>query len=520
MKKNYLFSALAASLMLFASCSQEEIISTVGDEPTGGQLVTISASLPQEAATRAMATVTNYKARCIMQLVDASGVAISDERYVEEVQGDQVTFEFTAPEQDYQCVFWADYVQEGAATLDTDYFYNTTALPAVTLGTLNKNVMFGTEAADAFCGVITEPTTGLSIELKRPLAKVNIGSDAPENYTGYDQVAVGKMQIPNNYNILTKTTDVATTQEIRLETTAMIDAEAGDWTYFFVFAPVDRTDYTFDIPVTITDAAGSLDVKKATVSVVPVDDNVESNINFTPEGGSGEEPGPEPGNDMQINVSFDDEYEDPNALTVGDYIDATGAKTDASSAVAVVFALAEGVTDNSNYGEGKTVAAYAIALENASNRTTLYARDGSWDADLSTLTPTNDVENDFSGYAFTDGLITSIEAQSGQILPSYNTWLGEHPTSGNLSSWYIPTYDQLTAALSSVDAKLAAALYALRSNGTYILTSSVVNETTIDGVLYTPSSETEGTAKLQPLETSANTSQTIVPVVTIFEAAE
>ena len=116
MKKNYLFSALAASLMLFASCSQEEIISTVGDEPTGGQLVRISASLPQEAATRAMATVTNYKARCIMQLVDASGVAISDERYVEEVQGDQVTFEFTAPDQAYQCVFWADYIQENAAT--------------------------------------------------------------------------------------------------------------------------------------------------------------------------------------------------------------------------------------------------------------------------------------------------------------------------------------------------------------------------------------------------------------------
>lgn len=519
MKKNFLYSMMAVFAMSFASCSQEEIVSTAtGDEPTAGQLVRISASLPQEAASRGMTTVTDYKARCIMQLVDASGVAIEGQRYVEEVTGDQVTFEFTAPGQDYQCVFWADYIQESAPSMETDYFYTTTALPAVTLGKLNKNVMFGTEAADAFCGVITDPSNGLNITLKRPLAKVNIGSNTPENYAGYDQVTVGRMQIPNNYNILTKTTDVATTQEIRLDATSMINADAGEWTYFFVFAPVDQTNYTFDIPVTITDAAGSLEGKSATVSIVPVDDNVESNINFTPEGGSGEEPEPEPGNDMQINVSFDNEYEetaDPNALAVGDYIDATGAKvTDASSAVAIVFALANGVTDNSNY-EGKTVEGYAIALENASNRTYLKnGSSGTWD---SSLTATNDATNDYSGYTYSQALMASLEAQTeSSILTSYNTWLGEHTTSGNLSTWYIPTYDQATAALSSVDPALAAALQEVRANGTWVLTSSVnADGTSIKGVLYTPTNATTGTVKEATIGTDGQA--VIVPVVTIFE---
>lgn len=513
MKKNYLFSALAASLMLFASCSQEEIISTVGDQQEPGSLATISVNLPEEAATRAMPTVEGFTRRCILQLVDASGVAISDERYVEEVQGDQVTFEFTAPEQDYQCVFWADYVQEGAATLDTDYFYTTTALPAVTLGKLNKNVMFGTEAADAFCGVITEPSTGLSIELKRPLAKINIGSNAPANYAGYDQVAVGDMSIPNNYNILTKTTDVAQTQPIRLETTAMIDAEAGDWTYFFVFAPVDRTDYTFDIPVTITDAAGSLDVKKATVSVVPVDDNVESNINFTPEGGSGEEPEPEPGNDMQINVSFDDEYEDPNALTVGDYIDATGAKTDASSAVAVVFALpGEGITDDSNYGEGKAVKAYAVSRTLATSSRT-YA------SNYYSMNLAETATNSYAGYAFTQAINTARQEGTDyrQLDNFFNSNQAPTLSGDKISGWYIPSLAQLQAVANVDDETLTTTLQAGHTGDYSLATSSVVisseTEHRLQGVVVT-----QATGELGNDNTiQETTSFHILPVVTIFE---
>ncbi len=516
MKKNYLFSALAASLMLFASCSQEEIISTVGDEPTGGQLVRISASLPQEAATRAMATVTNYKARCIMQLVDASGVAISDERYVEEVQGDQVTFEFTAPDQAYQCVFWADYIQENAATLETDYFYTTTALPAVTLSSsLNKNVMFGSEAASAFCGVITDPANGLNIMLKRPVAKINIGSNAPENYTGYDQVRVDRMNIPNNYNILTKTTDVSQTQEIRLENTAMIDAAAGDWTYFFVFAPVTQTTYTFDIPVTITDAAGSLEAKSATVSVVPVDDNVESNINFTPEGGSGEDPDIDPDNDMQINVSFDGEYEDPNALKVGDYIDATGAKvTDASSAVAVVFALAEGKVDASTYGEGNTVEAYAVSLTKAAGRA--YLKDGSAGTWTPTLvsTATMDTESPYSGYQMSSDMLTAVGDYASNLFTAYNSWVSSSSIS-NTSGWYIPSYAQLQDILTLDNATLKEALNGAYGSTYFLISSSVNADLTIHGSTYDP---TEGVVQNANQNIDPTTHQGIIfPVVTIFE---
>ena len=513
MKKNYLFSTLAVGLMLFASCSQEEIISTAG-EPIGGELVTISATLPQEAATRAMSTVENYKARCILQLVDASGVAIEGERYVEEVTGETVTFEFTAPDQTYQCVLWADYVQASAPTLETDYFYQTTALPAVTLGTLNKNVMFGTEAADAFCGVIENPTSGTSIPLKRPLAKVNIGSNQPESYSGYTHVTVGRMNIPNNYNILTKQTAVNTTQEIRLDKTVMIDAEAGQWTYFFVFAPVDETEYTLNIPVAINNEAGSLENKTATVSVITVDDNMESNINFTPEGGSGEDPDPEPGNDMQINVSFDDEYEDPNALKIGDYINAAGEKVDAGAedAVAVVFALANGVTDDSNYGEGKVAEAYAVSLTFATASRT-YASNY-YSMNLATT-----ATGSYAGYAFTQAIDAARQDGTDyrQLDNFFNNNQAPVLSGDNVSGWYIPSLAQLQAVANITDATLTATLQGGHTVDYSLGTSSVVTYTStseqrLQGVVVTQTTGTLGNNNT----IQENTSFHILPVVTIF----
>lgn len=516
MKKNVLFSMMALFVMLFASCSQEEIVSTV-EKPTGGQLITISAALPKGANSRSMATVADYKARCILQLVDESGKAIEGQRYVEEVTGDNVTFEFTAPDQTYQCVFWADYVQASAAKLDTDYFYVTDALPAVTLGELNKNVMFGTEAADAFCEVIENPASGMNVILKRPLAKVNIGSDEPENYSEYTHVTVERFNIPNNYNILTKTSDVATTQEIRLEKTAMLDAEAGQWTYFFVFAPVDKAEYTLNIPVTINNEAGSLEDKSATVSVIPVDDNMESDINFTPEGGSGEEPEPEPGNDMQINVGFDNDYEepaDPNALNVGDYIDATGAKVaDASSAVAIVFALADGVTDDSEYGEGKVAEAYAVSLTFATSGRT-YA------TNYYSMNLASTAEGSYAGYAFTQAIDEARQDGTDyrQLDNFFNSNQAPALSGDKVSGWYIPSLAQLQAVANVSDATLTATLQGGHTGDYSLATSSVVtytatSEQRLQGVVVT-----QATGVLENNNTiQESTSFHILPVVTIFE---
>lgn len=521
MKKNYLFSALAASLMLFASCSQEEIISTAG-EPTGGELVTISAALPQDAATRAMATVENYKARCILQLVNASGTAIEGERYVKEVTGDNVTFEFTAPDQTYQCVLWADYIQSVAETLEKDYFYTTSALPSVTLGNLNKNVMFGTEAADAFCGVIENPADGVNITLKRPLAKVNIGSNTPANYEKYTHVSVGKMNVPNNYNILTKQTNVNTTQEIRLDKTAMIDAEAGQWTYFFVFAPVDRTEYTLSIPVTINNEAGSLEDKSATVSVIPVDDNKESNINFTPEGGSGEEPEPEPSDDMTINVGFDNEYEKP-AIEVGAYVNAAGKLVeDAAEAVAIVFDMATD-DDIANYNgdfPGKTIKAWAVALGDATQQ--------KWIDGVDAITVIDGVENPGSttaaeacikGYANTQAIqANGTTANPGATFPALEACVDWATTISetNTSGWYMPAIGQVKRLYDAIaSAEGTNALSTLEFTGV-ILSSSLYtnsNGTFSTGIQFTTTVENAGVIRNQNI----NNSYGARPIVTIFE---
>ena len=525
MKKNFLFSMMALVGMTFASCSQEEIVSTASNGQTG-ELITVSVNVPQVGvASRAMPEVEGHARRCILQLVGTDGAAIEDQRYVEAVTGETVSFTFTAPSDAYQCVFWADYLETADADVENakDYIYDTSALPAVGYTGLSHTVHFS-DAADAFCGVLANPTSGASITLKRPLTQIAIGTNTPSDYEGYTQVRVGNVGIPGGYNIFTQTVNTTTTKTTRLDLTTMEDAAAGQWTKLFVFASVDQTEYTFpeEFPLSVTISNGNADENKSqTLTSVNVDDNMISNINFTEQGG-GEEPGggDEPDDDMTINVSFGDKFDnepvDPNApLAVGDYVNANGEKVaTVEEAVAVIFSLSEGVTDNSNY-EGKTVKGYAIALENASNRT--YLKNGSagtWD---SSLTATNDATNDYSGYTYSQALMASLEAQAeSSILTSYNTWLGEHTTSGNLSTWYIPTYDQATAALSSVDPALAAALQEVRANGTWVLTSSVnADGTSIKGVLYTPTDATTGTVKEATIGTDGQA--VIVPVVTIFE---
>ena len=496
MKKNFLFSTLAACSLLFAACGQEDILS----DQESNKVVSINVAVPG-ATTRAMPEVADKTRRCIMQVVNAEGIAIEGEnmRQTVAVTGDNISFTFAEPKEEYQVVFWADYVTD----LEKDLIYNTTNLPAISYAQ-NKNNMF-TAAGDAFCGVVAKGET--SATLKRPFNKVNIRTENMELVKDYTHITIGNVSVPDAYNILTKTCG-DTPKGVRLEKTAMTDAANGEWVSLYVFAPVNTGAIELEFPITLSKGEEATEediIFKAKATNVPLDANNLANMNINKI----------PAKEITVKVEIDSEFNkpvDPNALAIGNLINAAGEKvTDAADAVAVVYALPEdGITDNSNYGEGKTVKAYAIALNHVGKgRKTA--------GDLSSFQLAVTAE-EFSGYAFTAALKEkNITAEQSALLGGFIANDGVIELTGqNLSSWYIPSKTQLEIALAHDNATLQANLKAGHTGNYYIASSSVVtgkeNTNTITGALY---NITDG--KVQKYEAmGANASAHIFPALTIF----
>lgn len=498
MKKNFLFSTLAACGLLFAACGQEDILS----DQEANKVVSINVAVPG-ATTRAMPDVADKTRRCIMQVVDAEGVAIGGEnmRQTVAVTGDNISFTFAEPEGEYKVVFWADYVGND---INSDAIYNTEKLPTISYKG-NKNNMF-TAAGDAFCGIVEKGET--SATLKRPFNKVNIGTENKEVFKEYTHIAIGNVSVPDAYNILTKTCG-DTPKGVRLEKTAMTDAANGEWVSLYVFAPVTSSSVELDFPITLSKGAETAEgdlTFNAKATNMPSDANNLANMNINKT----------PAKEITVKVEIDSEFTkpaDPNALAIGDLINAAGEKvTEATDAVAVVYALpGEGITDKSTYGEGKTVKAYAIALNHVGKgRKTA--------GDLSSFQLAVTAE-EFSGYAFTAALKEkNITAEQSALLGGFIANDGVIELTGqNLSSWYIPSKTQLEIALAHDNATLKANLKAGHTTNYYVASSSVVtgkeNTNTITAALYNITDE-----KVQKYEAmGATASAHIFPALTIFE---
>ena len=142
---------------------------------------------------------------------------------------------------------------------------------------------------------------------------------------------------------------------------------------------------------------------------------------------------------FDIEVGVDPDYE-ALEMKVGSYINAEGKVVrDAADAVGIVFKMeAIGSDVPANYPvalQGKTIAGYAVAIENvAAGRQVLN------NAAMSSLVTTDATVT--NGTQATETLLTGI----GEVafMTTYNSWVNEHPLDGeSLSSWYIPTVDQL-----------------------------------------------------------------------------
>lgn len=435
MKKNFLYSVMALFMCLFVACSQEEIISESGQ---GGKVVRMTVGVPGGATTRAIPSVEGSTLRCIMQVVDASNKAISGEgmRQVQEVNAEKITFTFTAPNTDYKCLFWADFVSD----VKTDNIYNTTNLANITYNKMDNSVF--SAAADAFCGFVADGTN--TIQLKRPFAKVSVTPNNASNFSDYNKLTVS-YDAPNGFNMVTRA--VGNTPQKVTFTNSEFNASNGAWFSGFIFAPANVNKLNSAITMKLEGASGS---KTLTIEAdrVPLTENYEINGKFdAAEGGSS----------TSVEVSFDDSFIDPNApvaMKIGDYINKDGSHSatyDAEKAIGIVFALG-GKTDDSEYGESKTIAGYAMGLT-STPRTSINIEEskGVYTA-LPELTNTSAntsapwIDGDYNGYAYTAAFTTMFNDYASPLLAAFETWKGKNEISSaatNLSTWYIPSSRQL-----------------------------------------------------------------------------
>lgn len=447
MKKNFLYSVMALFMCLFAACSQEEIISESGQ---GGKVVRMTVGVPGGSTTRAIPSVEGSKLRCIMQVVDKNNEAIEGEgmRQVQEVTAERITFTFTAPDTDYKCLFWADFV----SNVSTDNIYNTTNLANITYNKTDNSVF--SAAADAFCGLVANGTT--TIQLKRPFAKVSVTPNNASNFSDYNKLILS-YDAPSGFNMVTKA--VGNTPQKVTFTNSAFNASNGAWFSGFIFAPANVDKLNSAINMQLSGASGN---KTLTIDAgkVPLTENFEINGKFdAAEGGSS----------TSVEVSFDDQFDKPEvkAPKVGDFFYADGtcgtATTNAngSSPIGVVFHVedkASPLDDVANYSgisfaDGQ-IRGWVVALEQSAK--TVWSKAG---VDMPTKiagvgVASND-KGDYRGYA--NSLIIAQE-ENKAAYDKCTEWAVKPNSGVAATGWYLPAIGQLSVLkdnIATVNASLA-----------------------------------------------------------------
>lgn len=513
MKKNFIYSVMALFVMLLAaSCSQEEIISTNGSN--GGKVVlsvNVSGSTPN---SRAVADVEGYVMRCIMEAVDANGTVIEGTRMVQAVTGGKATFEFEKNKDAANYLFWADYVQGTDINNENATIYNAATLTNISYRLNKTNTLFNNPAADAFCSSVGATDLATNVTLKRPFTRIGIKTADINDLglTGLDRITPN-IYCGSGFSVLS---GIATTKG-QIQQTAgqtvpvLTDGELA----FYCFTWATVADETRISGISFSNEDGdSKNIQitadqmqnlkgNTSVSLKPSETadkiKVEIDIDNSFESEGGQEPG-------------EGEDQPAGALQVGSYINANGeVVTESTSAVAVVFSMADGKTDNSNY-DGKTVKGYAVSLNKAINRQRL------GDCSVFSLADTDDTNNAYAGYSFSNNIKTAFEKYDGektgyQIFNGFfNNNLLTAVTGTNLSGWYIPSIAQVTDFLTLDNETLKTNLKAAYQSNYYCV-SSTVTEGTVKGALIDIATGTSTKSE----NMAASASGLIFPVLTIFE---
>lgn len=547
MKKSLLFSAMALSLGLL-SCNQEDMSDV---EAVTGTPVTVSVEVPGSLSGSESRTLPaapeGHQLRCIM-VVDYNTAA--DVR-MEQVAGETMVnekfrFTFTPAEEDYTCLFWADYVDEGAAASDgkyTDKYYNTADLTNVTYKA-SDNTLFNNPACDAFFGKSLAGSP--NAVLKRPFVKLSFKDKNHETVQAASSLNV-TYTVPSGFSVKDNTVSRSSNQEIKLTASVPADKNNDIWFYNYVFAPENVNKLPGDILMTV----GEDDVTIKTASLVLTQNyDITASIDFASGDGN-----------VDVDVDIDDEYNDPNAPKVGQFMQKDGTFSDTYSAensVAIVFAVGpKGGDVATNYGQpdGTKIWGYAMGLS-STMRTAIQneANDPTF-PDLKSLNGEAPWQlDDYNGYTYTTNLRSVMGGYSSQLMTVFDTWKQENAlTGGNVSEWYIPSARQLLDLIAfslgyeggtdettkeTVDAvskneQVAAAVVAADTDkedgkswfGNYTSAANIMSSYIRGGrivCVQTSSGDNEVIAKLLGVTVSSSTASpfTIRPVLTIFKPAE
>lgn len=435
MKKSLLFSAMALSLGLL-SCNQEDMSEV---ETVTGTPVTVSVEVPGALSGSESRTLPaapeGHQLRCIM-VVDYNTAA--DVR-MEQVAGgtmvnEKFRFTFTPAEEDYTCLFWADYVDEGAVASDgkyTDKYYNTADLTNVTYK-VSDNTVFNNPACDAFFG--KSMAGSLNAVLKRPFVKLSFKDQKHETVQTTSPLSV-TYTVPSGFSV--KDNTVSGSNEIKLTAAAPADKNNDIWFYNYVFAPANVNKLPGD---NILMTVGEDDVTIKTASLVLTQNyDITASINFASGKGN-----------VDVDVDIDDEYNDRDAPKVGQFMQKDGSFSDTydpENSVAIVFAAGpKGGDVAKNYGQPDgTIWGYAMGLSSTARKAIQNEANDQTFPDLKSLNGEAPWQlDDYNGYAYTTNLRSAMGEYSSQLMTVFDTWKQENAlTGGNVSEWYIPSARQL-----------------------------------------------------------------------------
>lgn len=546
MKKSLLFSAMALSLGLL-SCNQEDMSDV---ETVTGTPVTVSVEVPGVLSGSESRTLPEapegHQLRCIM-VVDYN---TEDDVRMEQVAGETMVnekfrFTFTPAEEDYTCLFWADYV-DGTTESDGKYadkYYNTADLTNVTYKVAD-NTLFNNPACDAFFGHSLAGSP--NAVLKRPFVKLSFKDQKHETVQAASSLSV-TYTVPSGFSVKDNTVSGSSNQEIKLIDAAPADKDNDIWFYNYVFAPENANKLPGKILMTV-------DGKEVTINteslVLTQNYDITASIDFASGDGN-----------VDVDVDIDDEYNDPNAPKVGQFMQKDGTFSDtydAENSVAIVIAAGpKGGDVATNYGQpdGTKIWGYAMGL-NSTVRTAIQneANDPTF-PDLKSLNGEAPWQlDDYNGYAYTTNLRSAMGEYSSQLMTVFDTWKLENAlTGGNVSEWYIPSARQLLDLIAfslgyeggtdettkeTVDAvskneQVAAAVVAADTDkedgkswfGNYTSAANIMSSYIRGGrivCVQTSGGDNEVIAKLLGVTVSSSTASpfTIRPVLTIFKPAE
>lgn len=546
MKKSLLFSAMALSLGLL-SCNQEDMSDV---ETVTGTPVTVSVEVPGALSGSESRTLPaapeGHQLRCIM-VVDYNTAA--DVR-MEQVAGETMVnekfrFTFTPAEEDYTCLFWADYV-DGTTESDGKYadkYYNTADLTNVTYK-VSGNTLFNNPACDAFFGKSLAGSP--NAVLKRPFVKLSFKDKNHETVQDAPSLSV-TYTVPSGFSVKDNTVSGNSNQEIKLTASAPADKDNDIWFYNYVFAPENANKLPGKILMTV-------DGKEVTINteslVLTQNYDITANIDF--ESGKG---------NVDVDVDIDGEYNDRYTPKVGQFMQKDGSFSDtydAENSVAIVFAAGpKGGDVATNYGksDGTEILGYAMGLSSTVRKAIQQNGDNSSFPDLKSLNGTAPwAEDDYNGYTYTEKLRTLIGEYSSQLMSVFDAWKLENTLTGNnVSEWYIPSARQLldliafslgyeggtdettkeTVNAVSKNEQVAAAVVVADTDkedgkswfGNYTSEANIMSSYIRGGrivCVQTSGGDNEVIAKLLGVTVSSSTASpfTIRPVLTIFKPAE